>query len=1055
MIFRSRLQRVFPVVVVACLAGLSWLDVPVMGQAYQKSEDFSTDPGWDDFGNRTPPQNFGYSATNYTGGAVGEAGGTLQRATKALYAANVGALDPSDTAFTGSGTAVFEGTDEYPNGNVLIGWFDKFSDLHWPPESFLGFRTDERDLYLAVSGVTWSHKVNDDVLDLHAPFTYELSYDPAGNGGNGSMSTIFNVTSGGVQQTFTPSIDFPPGVKDSFPDLNRYGLLTLWLPQNDSEIEFYWDEITYTASPPVTDPTDYEWTNVSGENWNDSTNWSLGFVPESTDTAIFGSAITNPSTVFTETALAVRTIRFNNANSYGVAGNGNVTPGAIEVLLGDHLFKLPVNLGPSANVDVATNTSVTFDNALNLSGNATKTGGGTMLVNNALSTGSGSVDVQGGTLGGIGTVGGNLSSSGGTVAPGESAGLLAVSGNYTQDGSSSLEIEIGGLVSDDQYDVLAVTGTADLAGTLAISLIDGFTPTAGQQFTVLTSSGITNSGLSLSGPDASMFSLIVNTSSVILNVGAASLDGDYNSDGTVDAADYTLWQDTLGQNVTAGSAADGNGDGTINAGDYGVWKTNFGATSGSAAASGAAVPEPTNLVLLCTGLIGLWTWLRTGGKVMRCGLRGRVFLMALAVGVVSIGAAGSAQADLKVETFDDDPGWQESNNVHPQYVYEFFWQGNPATNFAAGQSPGEIGGFMPTRDYTSPAYFADDVGTLDPSTDALELAGKGIIRSQSEPGGYTFFGWFDKDSSLVRQNPDLAANFMNFIGLRTDDDRLMLYTYGGETLVGRPGFGNPFTFTFAYDPTANGGHGTVMGSLNGGAMVTRDLSPSINHYYNDLDSFGMLADRDFELKYDRWTEWYFDDLVYTTSYTQPAITEVAWVADGSGDATSGGSWNPPIVPTTNELTAVLGDVITSPRTIFADTDLTMKTLRIDNVNDYVVTGHGILNLVAATGNATIEVLQGNPDLQIAVSLGSHLDVTVAAGSTITFNDGLDLNGFTFNKLGDGDLVINNALTLDGGSITGLVINNVVGVPEPSTVILLGLAVVALGPVVLRKRCLTK
>ena len=73
--------------------------------------------------------------------------------------------------------------------------------------------------------------MNDDVLDLHAPFTYELSYDPAGNGGNGSMSTIFNVTSGGVQQTFTPSIDFPPGVKDSFPDLNRYGLLTLWLPQ--------------------------------------------------------------------------------------------------------------------------------------------------------------------------------------------------------------------------------------------------------------------------------------------------------------------------------------------------------------------------------------------------------------------------------------------------------------------------------------------------------------------------------------------------------------------------------------------------------------------------------------------------------------------------------------------------------------------------------------------------------------------------------------------------------------------------------------------------------
>ena len=220
-------------------------------------------------------------------------------------------------------------------------------------------------------------KINDDVLDLHAPFTYELSYDPTGNGGNGSMSTIFNVTSGGVQQTFTPSIDFPPGVKDSFPDLNRYGLMTLWLPQNDSEIEFYWDEITYTASPPVTDPTDYEWIKASGGNWNDSTNWSLGYIPESTDSAIFGSAITNPSTVFTETALAVNALRFNNASSYGVAGNGNVTPGAIEVVLGDHVFQLPVNLGPSTNVDVATNTSVTFENALNLGGNAaTKTGGG-------------------------------------------------------------------------------------------------------------------------------------------------------------------------------------------------------------------------------------------------------------------------------------------------------------------------------------------------------------------------------------------------------------------------------------------------------------------------------------------------------------------------------------------------------------------------------------------------------------------------------------------------------------------------------------------------------
>ncbi len=1073
MIFRSRVQRMFPVVVAACLAGLSWLDVPAMGQVFQKSEDFTTNPGWDEFANRIVPQDFGYSATNIAGGTIGEAGGRFVRATLAMYADNVGALDPSDTTLRMTGTGILTGEDDTPNGNLMIGWFDKFSDLHWEPDqpdNFIGFRNDEQSLYLSVSGVGFNFRVNPELIDMYTPFTYDLTYDPTGNGGNGSLSGTFEITSGGVLETVHPTLDFPAGIKDSFNDLNRFGLFTLWIPGSENTAEFFFDDITYTASPPLPGPSDYNWNLSGGGNWKLDASWDWGFLPPTTATAVLGSAISRPSTVFTETALAVNGVRFDNANPYVIAGNGNVTTTSVEVVLGDHVFQLPVNLGPSANVDVATNTSLTFENALNLGGNAaTKTGGGTMLVNNALFTGGGSVDVQGGTLGGVGTVGGNLSSSGGSVAPGENAGLLAVSGNYTQDATSSLQIEIGGLVSEDQYDVLAVTGTADLAGTLAISLIDGFTPTAGQQFTVLTSSGITNSGLSLSGPDASMFSLDVGASSVILNVGIASLAGDYNGDGTVNAADYTRWQDTLGQNVTAGSAADGNGDGTIDASDYGVWKTNFGTTSGLAAASGAAVPEPTNLVLLCTGLIGLWTWLGTGGKVMRCGLRGRVFLMALAVGVVSIGAAGSAHADLKVEMFDGDPHWDGLNN---RGLYQDFgvMQVPPffvATHFAEGTNTGEIGGYLVTDSPAHfPAYLADDVGGLDPSTDALAMAGKGVIRSHSSPeGGFHFFGWFDKDSDLTHVEMILngetgelepTQNFMHFIGLRTDDDRVMLYSDGESTTINRPGMSNPFTFSFNYDPNANGGDGAVMGSVDGGNTFVRNLAPGTKDLINDLDSFGMLADENQNPEVgSRTSEWYWDDLVYTTNIAQPPITEVAWSSDYSGDGNSGASWNPPVPPTYNGVTVVLGDVITSPRTIFADTDLTMKTLRIDNANAYVMAGNGTLNLEADTGNATIEVLQGGFDAQMAVSLGSHLNVTVAAGSTITFNNGLDLNGFTLNKLGDGDLVINNALTLGGGLITGLVINNVVGVPEPSTVVMLGLAVVAFGPAVLRKRCRTK
>jgi hypothetical protein len=1023
-----------------------------MGQVIQKSEDFTIDPGWDELGNRSDGQDFGYSATNFAGGSVGEAGGHFSRESLGIYADNVGSIDPSTTTLTMTGTGVWTAGG---SGNVMVGWFDKFADLHWEPKNFIGFRTDTADLYLCISDTSCGPKVNGGGIDPQTPFTYDLTFDPAGNGGSGSITSTFNVTSNGVLETYNPTLDAGGGVIDSFNDLNRHGLFTLWMPGNDTQIDFAVDDITYTAAPAIADPTDYIWNVGGGGSWGTATNWDLGFLPDSAATTIFGSTIGQPSTVYTTSDVDIAGVKFNSAKSYGIAGNGEVTTASVDVDLGHHAFQAAVNLGPSANVDVATNTSVTFENALNLGGNtATKTGGGTMLVNNDLPhlAISGSVDVQGGTLGGGGRVGGSLSSSGGTVAPGEgeSTGLLVVNGNYSQDGSSSLEIKIGGLESKFDYDVLAVLGGADLAGTLAVSLIDGFTPTAGQQFTVLTSSGITNNGLSLSGPDASMFSMDVGALNVILEFGAASLAGDYNGDGTVNAADYTLWQDTLGQNVAAGSGADGNGDGTINASDYGVWKTNFGTTSGSATASGAAVPEPTNLVLVCTGLIGLWTWLGIGGKVTRCGLRGRVLLMALAVGVVSIGGAGSAQADLKVETFDSDPGWQAMNNADffGDVYYEYLWQGNPATNFAAGQSPGEIGGLIPTRDFSEPSYYADDIGTLDPSTDVLTVAGKGVI--QSNEGGFTLFGWFDKDSDLTWVNADGSSNFLHFVGLRTDDDRVMLWSDGGATKITQPGIGNPFTFSFTYDPNANGGNGAVMGNVNGGAMVTRNFAPGTKDAINDLDSFGILANEHLETHY-RVSEWYYDDLVYTTSLAQPTIGEIQWGGDFSGDGTAGASWSPPVPPTSNTMTVVLGSGSTGPQTIFADTDMTMKTLRIDNTNEFVLAGQATLNLVADTGNATLEVLQGSHESQIEVSLGSDLDVMVAAGASFNFNNGLDLNGFDLHFSGSGDLEINNSLTLGGGAITGPVTINVVGIPEPSTVILLGLAVVAFGPAVLRKR----
>jgi hypothetical protein len=87
---------------------------------------------------------------------------------------------------------------------------------------------------------------------------------------------------------------------------------------------------------------------------------------------------------------------------------------------------------------------------------------------------------------------------------------------------------------------------------------------------------------------------------VLISVPLAGDFGDYNGDGTVNAADYTVWRDNLGGDASAfadGSRDPGN-SGPVNNADYDVWKMNFGMTAGSGSLSNATVPEPTALTLV-------------------------------------------------------------------------------------------------------------------------------------------------------------------------------------------------------------------------------------------------------------------------------------------------------------------------------------------------------------------------------------------------------------------------------------------------------------------------
>ena len=140
------------------------------------------------------------------------------------------------------------------------------------------------------------------------------------------------------------------------------------------------------------------------------------------------------------------------------------------------------------------------------------------------------------------------------VLPDGRLGMLIA--NLNSSGSSTVNIDISGIELDD-------SGTSWLYGQ--------------SQTTPLETSLATGLGssFSVSVPFRSILALLID----------AAVPGDYNDDGTVDAADYVVWRET-----------DNNPDG------YETWRANFGRTAASASGSGVggsqAIPEPACAVLL-------------------------------------------------------------------------------------------------------------------------------------------------------------------------------------------------------------------------------------------------------------------------------------------------------------------------------------------------------------------------------------------------------------------------------------------------------------------------
>ena len=112
---------------------------------------------------------------------------------------------------------------------------------------------------------------------------------------------------------------------------------------------------------------------------------------------------------------------------------------------------------------------------------------------------------------------------------------------------------------------------------------------ADRNLTMLSPLGYTNLEVYLDMAAAGLFAFV-------------PLAGDYNDDGTVDAADDAVWRDALISGATLLNETASLG--TVDSDDYDTWKANFGAIDGNGGQS-IGVPEPMAWFLALSAVLGI------------------------------------------------------------------------------------------------------------------------------------------------------------------------------------------------------------------------------------------------------------------------------------------------------------------------------------------------------------------------------------------------------------------------------------------------------------------
>jgi outer membrane autotransporter protein len=211
----------------------------------------------------------------------------------------------------------------------------------------------------------------------------------------------------------------------------------------------------------------------------------------------FASSISGTGTL---TKQNTGTLTFTGANTY--TGSTTISAGTLQLGNGGASGSIVGDVTDNATLSFNRSDGYTFGGIISGSGaleqngtgsttltpvetytGATTVNDGTLLVNGSIASSSGLTVNASGTIGGTGTLPSTII-SGGTLAPGNSIGTVAVQGNLAFSPTSTYLVEISPTASDRTN----VTGTATLAGTVHVVPEAGsYAP--GTTYTILNATG--------------------------------------------------------------------------------------------------------------------------------------------------------------------------------------------------------------------------------------------------------------------------------------------------------------------------------------------------------------------------------------------------------------------------------------------------------------------------------------------------------------------------------------------------------------------------------------